>query len=109
MTVSNKIKVFINIFVYYPEVYNSTVINTRLSKYVNEYFIINNPQNSIFDSTNVMIKCAPHNENQMMIIDVNFSNGIDESIKKEKLIKDWKEYFYIYFDKQIKEIIIKFC
>jgi hypothetical protein len=35
----NSFNIFINIYVHYPEVYNSTVISNRLNKYFNEYFL----------------------------------------------------------------------
>jgi len=104
----NKIKVFMNLYVHYPEVYNASVINNKLENYINDYFKINKPKNSEFDFSYLTIKSAPSNEEQMMVIDVMFLDGIDESINKDRLIKEWKEYFYNYFNNEIKEIIIKF-
>lgn len=104
----NKIKLFMNIYVHYPEVYNSSVINNKLENYINDYFKINKPKNSEFDFSYLTIKSAPSNEEQMMVIDIMFLDGIDESINKDRLIKEWKEYFYNYFNNEIKDIIIKF-
>lgn len=103
----NKIKVFMNLYVHYPEVYNASVINNKLENYINDYFKINKPKNSEFDFSYLTIKSAPSNEEQMMVIDVMFLDGIDESINKDRLIKEWKEYFNNYFNNEIKEIIIK--
>lgn len=97
-----------NLYVHYPEVYNASVINNKLENYINDYFKINKPKNSEFDFSYLTIKSAPSNEEQMMVIDVMFLDGIDESINKDRLIKEWKEYFYNYFNNEIKEIIIKF-
>lgn len=97
-----------NIYVHYPEVYNSSVINNKLENYINDYFKINKPKNSEFDFSYLTIKSAPSNEEQMMVIDIMFLDGIDESINKDRLIKEWKEYFYNYFNNEIKDIIIKF-
>jgi hypothetical protein len=109
MSLSNNFNVFINIFVHYPEVYNSTVINNKLNNYIKKYFSNNKPLNSVFNgNTYVMIKTAPHNENQVIIIDIEFSNQVDESILNSNIMLEWKEYFGVYFDKQIQEIYINF-
>lgn len=110
MSLSNNFfNVFINIFVHYPEVYNSTVINKRLNTYFNNYFSNNKPLDSEFSgNTYVMIKSAPHEENQLMKIDVAFSNKIDESLNNSEMLSEWKDYLFIYFDRQIKEFYFNF-
>ena len=106
---NNTLKINIKIFVHYPEVFNSTVINNRLDEYFCKYF----KENKLHDSTYkgesyVVFKTAPHTENQMAIIDLEFKNQIDESINKEQLISEWKKFISVYFDEQIKDIVINF-
>ena len=64
------------------------------SKYVGECYLV--------------FMTAPHCENQMMVIDLEFNDKVDESINKEKIELEWKEFISVYFDRQLKEIIIKF-
>ena len=47
----------------------------------------------------VTIKSAPHSEEQMIKVDFDFIKEIDESIKL-----DWKNYLFVFFDKQINDI-----
>ena len=44
----------------------------------------------------------------MAIIDLEFENKIDESINKDQLISEWKNFISVYFDEQIKDIVINF-
>ena len=105
----NSFNIFINIYVHYPEVYNSSVISNRLNKYFNEYFLNNKPLNSEFSkNTHVMFKSAPSNENQMMTIEFKFSNEVDNSINNSLNIEKWEDFLYIYFDKQIIEFYFNF-
>jgi hypothetical protein len=106
---NNVFNIFINIYVHYPEVYNSTVISNRLNKYFNEYFINNKPLSSEYGkNTHVMFKSAPSNENQMMIIEFEFSNEVDDSINNYLNIEKWEDFLFIYFDKQIIEFKFNF-
>lgn len=106
---NNVFNIFINIYVHYPEVYNSTVISNRLNKYFNEYFFNNKPLNSEFSKNiYVMFKSAPSNENQMMTIEFVFSNEVDDSINNSLNIEKWEDFLYIYFDKQIIEFYFNF-
>ena len=105
----NNFIIYVNIYVHHPEVYNSTVINDRLTKYFKEFFINNKPVNSNFNgNTYVMFKSAPSNENQMMRIEYEFSNEVDDSINNSLNIEKWEDFLFIYFDKQIKEFIFNF-
>lgn len=104
----NKFNIFVNIFVHYPEVYNSTVIERRLNIYFNNYFSSEKKINSELGNVNVMIKSAPHNENQFMNIDVVFTGGIDNTLNNQEMLLEWKEYLFIYFDRQIKEFYFNF-
>ena len=106
---NNVFNIFINIYVHYPEVYNSTVISNRMNKYFNEYFINNKPLSSEYGkNTHVMFKSAPSNENQMMIIEFEFSNEVDDSINNYLNIEKWEDFLFIYFDKQIIEFKFNF-
>ena len=105
----NKFNIYINIFVHYPEVYNSTVISNRLNKYFKEFFINNKPLKSEYsENTYVMFKSAPSNENQMMRIDFEFSNEVDNSVNNSLNIEKWEDFLFIYFDKQIKEFYFNY-
>jgi hypothetical protein len=42
------------------------------------------------------------------VIDLEFNDKVDESINKEKIELEWKEFISVYFDRQLKEIIINF-
>lgn len=106
---NNKFNIFINIFVHYPEIYNSEVINRRMNIYFNEYFSNNKPSNSEFDgNTYVTFKSAPSDENQMIKIDIVFSHEVDESINKHEILSKWEDYLFIYFDRQIPEFYYNF-
>ena len=106
---NNVFNIFINIYVHYPEVYNSTVISKRLNKYFNDHFFNNKPLNSEFSKNiYVMFKSAPSNENQMMTIEFEFSNEVDDSINNSLNIEKWEDFLYIYFDKQIIEFYFNF-
>lgn len=106
---NNTLKINIKIFVHYPEVFNSTVISDRLDHYFDKYFKENRLHNSIYKGEcYVVFKTAPHTENQMAIIDLEFENKIDESINKDQLISEWKNFISVYFDEQIKDIVINF-
>lgn len=105
----NKFNIFINIYVHYPEVYNSTVISNKLNNYFKEFFINNKPLNSEYsENICVMFKTAPSNENQMMRIKFEFSNEVDNSINNSLNIEKWEDFLFIYFDKQIKEFYFNF-
>ena len=108
-TSKNNFKIYINIYLHYPEVVNSTIINDKINVFFNEYFSNNKLIDSSFDgNTYVMINSAPHNENQNIEIDVVFSNEIDESLRSGKFESDVKEFLSVYFNKQIKEIYVNF-
>ena len=66
-----KFNIFVNVYVYYPEVYNGTTIEERLNKYFRKYFIES--------STYIKFYTAPTNENQIMVIeapiDVDINNN----------------------------------
>lgn len=101
MSLINKgASIFVNIFVHYPEVYNSSVISRNLEKYFNGYFINNKLDKIEFNGkVYVTIKSAPHNEEQMIKVDFDFIKEIDESIKL-----DWRNYLFVFLDKQINDI-----
>jgi hypothetical protein len=106
---NNIFNIYIKVFVHYPEVYNCTVINDRFDKYFDKYFKINELLNSKYEGKcYVTFKTAPHNENQMIVIDLEFTDKLDESINKDKIELEWKEFISVYFDKQINDIIINF-
>lgn len=44
----------------------------------------------------------------MMVIDLEFNDKVDESINKEKIELEWNEFISVYFDRQLKDIIINF-
>lgn len=98
--IDNNSSIFINVFVHYPEVYNSSVISRRLEKYFNDYFINNKlVEVNVNVKVYVAIKSAPHIEEQMIKVEFEPSNEIDDSIKL-----DWKNYLFVYFDKRINDI-----
>ena len=108
-TEDNILHINIKVFVHYPEVYNDTVINNRLNKFFDKFFKENELQHSKYvGECYLVFRTAPHCENQMMVIDLEFKDKVDESINKDKIELEWKEFISVYFDRQIKEIIINF-
>ena len=100
-------KIYINIFVHYPEVYNANTICEKLNFYFKPLFSDNNLIDYI-DNCYVMINSAPHNEEELIEVEFN-------SYKKEMLllIKDTisikvEELIMQYFNNQITNILIKF-
>ena len=108
-TEHNILHINIKVFVHYPEVYNDIVINNRLNKFFDKFFKENELQYSKYvGECYLVFKTAPHYENQMMVIDLEFNDKVDESINKDKIELEWNEFISVYFDKQIKDIIINF-
>ena len=91
----NKFKIYINVYVHYPEVYNETIIGNRLNQYFKRYFLESD--------TYIKFYTAPIIENQIMVIETT----LEQSIDIDKFKQEWNEFLLIYFDHQIKEIIYK--
>ena len=101
----NEFNIYVKVFVHYPEVYNAKVINNRFEKYFEE--------NEMWFSkykgkSHVIFKTAPIDENQMIIIDIEFNDQIDKVLNKEKFESKLKEFIKVYFDRQVPEVIINY-
>lgn len=101
----NEFNIYVKVFVHYPEVYNANVINNRFEKYFEE--------NEMWFSkykgkSHVIFKTAPIDENQMIIIDIEFNDQIDKVLNKEKFESKLKEFIKVYFDRQVPEVIINY-
>ena len=106
---NNYFNIYVNVYVHYPEVYNSLVISNRLNGYFKEFFINSKPLNSYYSGKIcVMFHTAPSNENQMIRIEIEFTDEIDESLKELDVLSKWEEFLFIYFDRQIKEFYFDF-
>lgn len=101
----NVIIINVNVFVHYPETLNCAVINDNFNKFFNSYFTDNQLCYSKYEgNSNVDVNAAPHNENQMIIIDLRFTHKIDESLNKYKMESNLKEFISKYFNNQIKDV-----
>ena len=108
-TEHNILHINIKVFVHYPEVYNCTVINNRFNKYFDNYFEDNELIHSKYEGECYFVfKTAPSFENQMIVINLEFTDKVDGSINKDKIELEWKEFISVYFDRQIKDIIINY-
>ena len=91
----NRINIFINVYVHYPEAYNETIVSSKLDSYFEEYFKES--------QTYVKFHTAPANENQIIVIEAS----IEKIVDIDKLKLQWNEYLLVYFNHEIKEIIYK--
>ena len=103
--INNNVNIYVNIFAHYPEVYNSSVISRNVKKYFDEYFVENKVE--LKSNVYVIIHSAPCNEEEMISVNFESSNEVNELLKNEKHILEWKNSLYIFFDKNIKTIDLK--
>lgn len=91
----NEFKIYVNVYVHYPEVYNEVVIERRLNKYFKQYFLESD--------TYIKFHTAPISEDQMMIIETT----LEQSMDIDKYKQEWNKFLTTYFDHQVREIIYK--
>ncbi len=91
----NRINIFINVYVHYPEVYNETIVSSKLDQYFKGYFKES--------ETYVKFHTSPATENQIIVIET----PIEKIVDIDKLKQQWNEYLLVYFNHEIKEIIYK--
>ena len=109
MNINNSFDIFVNIYAHYPIGYNGTVIGDKLNKYFVNYFCNNRLINSKYsENCYVMINSAPHSEKESIVVEIVFSEFIDESLNKEKTSLELKEFIREHFNNYIDEIDIKF-
>lgn len=96
----NYIRIYINLYVHYPEAFLETIINNQLLDYFKRYF---NQTNLIIES-DVKVNSLPHVEEEEINIEVDYK--LDNMINEEVVLKDWKQYIKEFFKGKIKEVDI---
>ena len=87
----DKFNIYINVYVHYPELYNETIVSSKLDQYFKE------------SETYVKFHTSPATENQIIVIETT----IEKLVDIDKLKQQWNEYLLVYFNHEIKEIIYK--
>ena len=101
------IMIYVNLFVHYPEVYNSNTISTKLNNCFKECFLGNELIDlSYKQECYVMIKSAPHSE--VELINVEICNLKLESKLMNKVIIKLEKDINEYFNNQLMRINIEF-
>ncbi len=98
--------IYINMFVHYPETFNSSAICNKLNSYFNKYLLNNDFTYNL--NCDVMINSAPHIEDESIVMEVDLYKNIDDSSIKETFVQDFKKIVAEYFDNRIKNVEIKF-
>ena len=95
--------IYINMFVHYPQTFNANTISNKFNVFFKEYFIDSVSNQECY----VMINSAPHNETELLKIEVCFDENVT-LINKENMILKLKEFVINYFNNQIKDLNVEF-
>lgn len=93
---------YVDMYMHYPDCFSSNAISEKLNLYFEEYFSYKNKLNIEVNSY-VMIKSAPHNQNESVDVKAKFSE-MSECI--ETMIFDWRVYIADYFKVMIDDVKI---
>lgn len=98
-----EIKIYINLFVHYPNAYSSNMITEKFNNHLikEDLYLIYNPK------CYVMVNSAPHSEEESIKIEIS-SLQKDILNNNEDIILDLKEFTQGYFNNQINNIEVDF-